>query len=100
MENFDIVKALEDLPAVVGDAFEAWRIAEVNAERVYAREYLENKAVAAGSKKTVAEIEAMVKAGDAYYLALMESIKAEANYMKVKERLYAAKKLAEMRTSF
>lgn len=100
MENSEITDALETLPDLVADALLAWKTAEANAERCYAKEYLETKARAGGEKITMGEIEATVRGGDAHYLAKMETIKAESEYTRLKERLYAAKRLAEMRSAF
>ncbi len=100
MDNRDIEAALETLPDQVAAAQKKYQVAMLVAESTYSKEYLETKVKSVGEKLTVKDIDAIVISSDAYFKAKLHAIECESEYTMLRDRLYAAKKIAEMRTAF
>jgi len=100
MDNRDIETALETLPDQVAAAQKKYQVAMLVAESTYSKEYLETKVKSVGEKLTVKDIDAIVISSDAYFKAKLHAIECESEYTMLRDRLYAAKKIAEMRTAF
>jgi hypothetical protein len=96
MENLEEI--LSELPEIVADKLQDWRMKTLERERVEAILYLKFKGD--GEKRTQDELKAMVKEDGGRYQAVLNEIKAESAYNLVYERLLCAKKKASLRTAF
>lgn len=96
--NSQIEKDLEELPDKVADALEKWKITTLDRQRSEAMIYIRLKGD--GTKRTTDEIKAHISVSpDAYNMNLLE-IQAEAEYIRLYERLMSAKKLSGLRTAY
>lgn len=96
--NLDIEKALDELPELVADALEKWRIATLDREKTEALLYVKFKGGVLPI--TSMEIKSMVNADGERYGKVLEEIKAESNYKRLEERLLAMKKRASLRVAY
>ena len=93
----DLEKQLSELPDTVATAQENWGIKKLEREKVEALLHMTFKAKGGF---TVADIKAATNADGGRYMAMLEEIKAEAQYNRVYEQLMSVKKLASLRTAF
>jgi len=100
LTDSEIYEILGTYPDKTAEALERWKLATLERERHGSKLYLELKAMAAGEKGTVKELEMKVESDDKYYGLRMGEIKAEAEHMKAYEKLMAAKKMASIRAGF
>ncbi len=100
MTDAEITEILDAYPDKVADALCRFKTAGVEKERIYAKSYLDIKARSVGERVTVADIDAMVKSDNEYYVAAIEEVKAESGYIAAFEKLMSAKKQAAMRAAF
>lgn len=100
--NSEIEKDLAEYPDKVADALEAWRTATAEKEKVEAMAYLRLKGASEAQEieRTVVELKAMTKQDDEVFQAVLKELKAEAQYIRLNEKLMAAKKLASLRTAY
>lgn len=101
MTDGEIVEVLGTFPDKTATALQRWKTATLERKRVASKFYLETKARAAGGEKlTVKELEMMVEGNDDHYKACLEEIMAEAEHLKLYEKLMSAKKMASLRAGF
>lgn len=101
MTDAEIVQVLGEYPDKTASALERWKKATLERQRYASKLYLETKARAAsGEKVTVKELEMIVEANDGHYSLCLEEIVAEAEHMRLYEKLMAAKKMASIRAGF
>lgn len=98
--NLDLEAALETLPDEVAKAQEQWHIFSLDREKMEALLYARFKGEDKDRSATDTEIKAMVHADGDRYQAVLAEIKAEANYIRVYERLLSVKKRASLRSAF
>lgn len=91
---------LDSLPDRVADALGKWRFKEAERKREAARLLLTFKAQHAGQGLTMTELKAMVQNDQGYYQICLDEIMEESRYVRLYERLMAAKKTASLRTAF
>lgn len=97
-ERGDLEHDLDQLPDLVSRALFSWRKATADRERKLAVTYLKYRGD--GEKRTVNEIEAMVDKDDECYQSKLNEAVCEAEYTRLLEKLYAAKRLASLRTAY
>jgi hypothetical protein len=97
-QNAGLEQSLDQLPDLVADALQAWRLASLEREKLEALLYLRFKG--GEGKKTSDEIKAMVRSDGERYTKCLAELLAETNYQRLLERLYSVKKLAALRTAF
>lgn len=95
-----IEEDLESLPDLVADALGKWRFKEAEKKREGARLLLTFKAQHAGQGLTMTELKAMVQNDQGYYQICLDEIMEESRYVRLYEKLMAAKKNASMRAAF
>ncbi len=95
-----ITEDMSTLPDKVADALAKWKNAEVEQKREAARLYLTFKAKMAGDETTQAELKAMVQVDPTHYQLCLNSVIAESDYVRLSEKLMAAKRMASMRSAF
>lgn len=91
---------LSSLPDLVADALAVWKKAEADKRREAARLYLMFKAKMVGHGVTATELRAMVDNDEGYYRMCLDCVTAESSYVRLMEKLMAAKKAASLRTAF
>lgn len=96
--NLDLEAALETLPDEVAKAQEQWHIFSLDREKMEALLYARFKGE--DKDRSATEIKALVHADGDRYNAVLAEIKAEANYIRVYERLLSIKKRASLRSAF
>ncbi len=95
--NADVIETLTDLPDLVADSLETWRIATLNRERAEALLFLRFRAE---QDRTVQEIKSLVNSDPERYEAVLNEIKTESLYNRLYEKLLSAKKIASLRTAY
>lgn len=95
-----IEEDLESLPDLVADALGEWRFKEAEKKQEGARLLLAFKAQQTGKGLTMTELKAMVETDPGYYQMCLNCVTSESNYVRLYERLMAAKKTASMRAAF
>lgn len=96
--NVDLEKELNDLPDKVATAQENWGLKKLEREKIEALLHIAFKG--SNEKFTVADIKAAINSDKDRYQAMIEEIKAEAQYNRLYEQLMSIKKLASLRTAF
>lgn len=91
---------LSTLPDQVADALAVWKKAEADKRRESARLYLTFKAKLAGRETTAAELRAMVDNDEGYYKMCLDCVASESSYVRLYERLMAAKRADSLRAAF
>jgi len=94
----DLEKDLEELPDKIAEALQVWRIKTLEREKTDALLHARFK----GSDKglTATDIKALINADQGHYNAVLDEVKAEANFKRLDETLMGKKKLASLRTAF
>lgn len=95
-----IEEELESLPDRVADALREWRTKEAQKRHTAAGLLMSFKAKTAELGLTMTELKAMVDHDAEYYKLCLECVTTESEYVRLNERLMAAKKAASLRTSF
>ena len=98
VRNQDIEKQMEELPDLVASALERWRTTTLDREKCEALVYLKSKYE--DKERSATEIKALVNSDEARYSCVLAELKAEAEYIRLLERLQSAKKVASLRTAF
>lgn len=96
MDNIE--ETLLDLPDQVAAALMSWRIATLDREKVEALLFASIKGQ--DPAKSATEIKSTIQANGERYTAVLNEIKAEANYTRLYEQLLSAKKRASLRTAY
>ncbi len=96
--NAQIETDLSEGPDLVATALLKWRRATLEREKIEGVLYAKLKA--GEEKRTSEEIKALVRADGGRYAATLIEIQAESDYVRLNERLMAAKKMAGLRTAF
>lgn len=98
MSNIDIEKALNELPDLLSQALEDWRLASLNLERYEAILAAKIRGSNPGIKSV--EVKDKINADEQWYNLNIEVIKKESYHNLLENRLLAAKKMASLRTAF
>jgi hypothetical protein len=96
----DIEGDLETLPDMVADALRLFREKTAIKKHKAAHLLLTFKAKHASQGLTMTELKAMVNADLDYFKICMEEVTSESEYVRLSEKLMAAKKQASLRTAF
>lgn len=96
--NADIEKDLNELPDLVSDTLQIWRIATLDREKTEALLYV--KIRGEDDKRTATEIKALIQSDEKRYQMVLEEIKAECEYTRLYEKLMSTKRISGLRTAF
>lgn len=96
--NVNLESDLEQLPDLIAKALLDWRLMTLEREKCEALLYLKFKGE--DQERSATEIRELVRSNEDRYKKVLSELKAEANYVRLYERLLASKKLCDLRTAF
>lgn len=96
MDNIE--ETLLELPDKVAEALEKWETSTLDRERSDALLFAMIKGL--DGTKSATEIKMEIQGNFAHYEAVLNEIKAHANYTRLYEQLLAGKRRASLRTAF